>query len=534
MADKRNIAESRRAKHGRWVAAGGAYGNGFRRDAEAGALQAEFAGHDKAALAAEPLVVAVAGRVMLRRVMGKASFVTLQDATGRIQCYLTGDGLGAEAYDATRALWDIGDIVGVHGWLMRTNRGELTVQATQTVLLNKTLKALPEKFHGLTDRETIYRQRYLDLMVNESSRQRFEVRSRIVQEIRTFFVEQGFLEVETPMMHTIPGGALARPFITHHNSLDLELYLRVAPELFLKRLVVGGFERVFEINRNFRNEGISTRHNPEFTMLEFYWAYHDFRDLMDLTEELLRRLCKNVVGAAKLNYQGQDIDFGKDFAVMTLVESIERYTDLTVSQVEDEGALRQFIMEEALRAKLKEEDRPAEFREEDKVSLEDDRGLGKLQMEAFEACVEKRLIQPTFITHYPAEVSPLSRRNDDDPQVTDRFELFVAGRELANGFSELNDPDDQAERFRVQAAREQAGDTEAMRFDQDYVTALEFGLPPAAGEGIGIDRLAMLLTDSPSIRDVLLFPLMRPREHFPERERAQRAGTTARTKPEDD
>ena len=536
MADERNIAASRRAKHSRWVAAGGAYGNGFRRDAEAEALQAEFAGHDKAALTAEPVVVAVAGRVMLRRVMGKASFVTLQDASGRIQCYLTRDGLGAEAYDATRSLWDIGDIVGVRGRLMRTNRGELTVQATQTVLLNKTLKALPEKFHGLTDRETIYRQRYLDLMVNESSRQRFAVRSRIVQEIRAFFVERGFLEVETPMMHTIPGGALARPFITHHNSLDLELYLRVAPELFLKRLVVGGFERVFEINRNFRNEGISTRHNPEFTMLEFYWAYHDYRDLMEMSVELLRRVCTSVTETktACIHYQDQDIDFGKDFAVMTLVESILHYTDLTVSQVEDEGALRQFIIEEALRAKLKEEDKLAELREEDKVSLEDDWGLGKLQMEAFEACIEKRLIQPTFITHYPAEVSPLSRRNDDDPRVTDRFELFVAGRELANGFSELNDPDDQANRFREQAARERAGDQEAMRFDQDYVTALEFGLPPAAGEGIGIDRLAMLLTDSPSIRDVLLFPLMRPREQFPEQESAQRAGTTTHSKPEDD
>ena len=491
MADKRNISENRRAKHGHWVAAGGAYDNRFRRDAQAATLHAEFEGYDKAALAAEPVFKAVAGRVMLRRVMGKASFVTLQDGGGRIQCYLTQDELGAEAYDATKTLWDIGDIVGVRGRLMRTNRGELTLHASETVLLNKTLRALPEKFHGLTDLETRYRQRYLDLVVNESSRRTFEVRSRIVREIRAFFEERDFLEVETPMMHTIPGGALARPFVTHHNSLDLELYLRVAPELFLKRLVVGGIERVFEINRNFRNEGLSTRHSPEFTMLEFYWAYHDFRDLMALTEELLRRICTDVLGTTALHYQGQDLDFGGDFAVMTMTESLLRFTGLGASGVSDESALRSLLSD-------------------GRVAPEDGWGLGKLQMEAFEACVEDRLVQPTFITHYPAEVSPLSRRNDENPHVTDRFELFVAGRELANGFSELNDPDDQAERFREQAARKSAGDTEAMRFDQDYVTALEFGLPPAAGEGVGIDRLVMLLTDSPSIRDVLLFPLMRP------------------------
>ena len=499
MGDGRNIAGNRRAKHGRWLAAGGSYENGFRREAEAASLQAGFAHRDKAALEAEEALTAVAGRVMLRRVMGKASFVTLQDVSGRIQCYLTRDDLGAEAYDAVRSLWDIGDIVGVRGRLMRTNRGELTVRATGAVLLNKTLRPLPEKFHGLADLETRYRQRHLDLIVNEDSRRIFEVRSRVVREVRAFFEERGFLEVETPMMHSIPGGALARPFVTHHNALDLDLYLRVAPELFLKRLVVGGFERVFEINRNFRNEGISTKHNPEFTMLEFYWAYRDYRDLMELTVSLLRGICRSVTGGEVVRYQDRDIDFGRDFETMTLVQSISRHAGLTPSQAEDEAALRALL-------------------KDNKVSVEDGWGLGKLQMEVFEACVEKRLTQPTFVTRYPAEVSPLSRRSDDDPRYTDRFELFVAGREIANGFSELNDPDDQAERFREQASRARAGDREAMRFDADYIEALEYGLPPTAGEGLGIDRLVMLLADAPTIRDVLLFPLLRPRD--PQRGRA--------------
>ena len=509
MGDERNVIESRRAKHRRWLAAGGAYGNAFRREAEAVELQADFAEFDKAALEAEPVSTAVAGRVMLRRVMGKASFVTLQDVSGRIQCYLTRDDLGAEAYDEVKSLWDIGDIVGVRGRLMRTNRGELTVRASEALLLNKTLRALPEKFHGLTDQETRYRQRYVDLIVNEDSRRVFEVRSRVVREIRNFFEERDFLEVETPMMHAIPGGALARPFVTHHNSLDMDLYLRVAPELFLKRLVVGGFERVFEINRNFRNEGLSTRHNPEFTMLEFYWAYRNYRKLMDLTVEMLRQVCVKVIGGTAFRYQGEEIDLGGEFAEMPMVESILRHArpQLGESDVEDEGALRQFLKKARLLSKLRDEDEE----DNDSIEISDDWGLGKLQMEVFEACVEKRLIQPTFITHYPAEVSPLSRRNDADPGVTDRFELFIAGREIANGFSELNDPDDQAGRFREQAARGDTGDHEAMRFDADYITALEYGLPPTAGEGVGIDRLVMLLTDSASIRDVLLFPLLRPR-----------------------
>ncbi len=515
MSDERNVIESRRAKHRRWLAAGGAYANGFRREAEAETLQKVHAGSDKAALEAEPVSTAVAGRVMLRRVMGKASFVTLQDLSGRIQCYLTRDDLGAEAYDEVKSLWDIGDIVGVRGRLMRTNRGELTVRASEALLLNKTLRALPEKFHGLTDQETRYRQRYVDLIVNEDSRRMFEVRSRVVREIRKFFEERDFLEVETPMMHSIPGGALARPFVTHHNSLDMDLYLRVAPELFLKRLVVGGFERVFEINRNFRNEGLSTRHNPEFTMLEFYWAYQDYRALMSLTEEMLRRVRDEVSGKNKVvRYQGEDIDFENDFEKMTLKESLVEHTSLTWEDLKDESALRALLPREGLKEKIQDENQRAADSFEENVNAlirKEHRGIGKLQMEVFEACVEKRLIQPTFITHYPAEVSPLSRRNDADPGVTDRFELFIAGREIANGFSELNDPADQAGRFREQAARGDTGDHEAMRFDADYITALEYGLPPTAGEGVGIDRLVMLLTDSASIRDVLLFPLLRPR-----------------------
>ena len=428
---------------------------------------------------------------MLRRVMGKASFITLEDGGGRIQCYLTRDGLGAEAYQTFRDLWDIGDIAGVRGRLMKTNRGELTVEAQRAVLLNKSLRPLPEKFHGLSDTETRYRQRYLDLIMNGPVRRTFAMRSEIVQDLRAFFVERDFLEVETPMMHVIPGGANAAPFVTHHNALDLPLFLRVAPELFLKRLTVGGFERVFEINRNFRNEGLSARHNPEFTMLEFYWAYRDYRDLMVLTEELLERLAVNATGSAEVGFQGQHLDFGKGFERLTLAESIVRQGILSEAQIDDEDRLRGLLRQR-------------------QAPVEDNWGLGKLQMALFEAEVEDRLMGPTFITEHPAEVSPLSRRNDRNPFVADRFELFICGREIANGFSELNDPDDQADRFRRQAERKNAGDAEAMHFDDDYIRALEYGLPPTAGEGIGVDRLVMLLTDSPSIRDVLLFPLMRP------------------------
>ncbi len=493
MSDDNEIIRVRKDKLSRWRAAGDAYGNRFRREDLAATLHDRCADMDKSALEAAGIRTAVAGRIMLRRVMGKASFITLQDESGQIQCYIRKDDVGEAAYGSFDELWDIGDIVGVRGTLMRTNKGELTVQAEEIVLLNKTIRPLPEKYHGLADQEIKYRQRYLDLIMNEASRDVFRMRSRVVSFIRRFFEERGFMEVETPMMQVIPGGATARPFITHHNALDLQLYLRVAPELFLKRLTVGGFERVFEINRNFRNEGLSTRHNPEFTMLEFYWAYADFEDLIGLTQELLSGLSTEILGSGKVGYQGDELDFSRPAERMTMVEALIRRGGLTEAEVNDPERLR-----ERLRAI--------------NLPVEPDWGLGKLRTEVFEALVEETLIQPTFITHYPAEVSPLSRRNDEDPELADRFVLFIGGREIANGFSELNDPEDQAERFREQARRKSRGDLEAMHFDQDYVTALEYGLPPTAGEGIGIDRLVMLLTDSPSIRDVLLFPLMRPKD----------------------
>lgn len=498
MGEERDSLKTRRLRSDRWRAAGGAFANNFRPDANSRDLRARYGDWSREALAERPTKVAVAGRMMLRRVLGKAGFITLQDGAGRIQCYLTQADLGADAYQELNDLWDIGDIVGVRGQLMRTNQGELTVRAAEAVLLNKCLRPLPEKFHGLADTETRYRQRYLDCIMNEQARAAFALRSRIVQELRGFFLERDFLEVETPMMHLIPGGANAAPFATHHNALDLPLYLRVAPELFLKRLTIGGFERVFEINRNFRNEGLSTKHNPEFTMLEFYWAYRDYRDLMELTEELLEKLERDLFGDEGFSYQGASLRFRKGgFERMTLAESLVRYAAVTEEGVEDEDRLRSLLRKRG-------------------AAVEGAWGLGKLQMEVFEAEVERRLSAPTFITEHPAEVSPLSRRNDANPFVADRFELFVCGREVANGFSELNDPEDQAERFRRQAERKQDGDAEAMHFDQDYITALEHGLPPTAGEGIGVDRLVMLLTDSPSIRDVLLFPLMRPLPAQPE------------------
>ncbi len=491
MSDDRDILANRRAKMEQWLDGGAGYANDFRRQDLAVQLHDRYADADKAELERLQETTAVCGRVMLRRVMGKASFITLQDVSGQIQCYLSKGDLGDEVYGAFTDLWEMGDIVGVRGTLMRTNKGELTVQASEIQLLNKTLQPLPEKFHGVTDQEIRYRRRYVDLIVNEDSRRLFQVRSQIVQSIREFFTARDYLEVETPMMHAIPGGATARPFITHHNALDMPLYLRVAPELFLKRLVVGGFERVFEINRNFRNEGLSTRHNPEFTMLEFYQAFADYRDLIDLTDELLARLCADVVGSPQVVYQGVNLDFSQSPQRMTMAESIHRFTNLAEAEIDDADTLVAHLTAKNLK-------------------VEPHWGLGKLQMEVFEEEVEARLEQPTYITEYPAEVSPLARRSDHNDHVTDRFELFVCGREYANGFSELNDPVDQANRFRAQAALKDTGDDEAMHFDQDYVDALEYGLPPAAGEGIGIDRLVMLLTDSPSIRDVLLFPLMRP------------------------
>jgi lysyl-tRNA synthetase class 2 len=493
MHEDNDIVRHRREKLAVLRRRGNAFPSDYRRDSWARDLQLRFGDFDREELVARAVDVAIAGRIMLRRVMGKASFFTLQDGSGRIQCYLRQEEVGAEAYRDFNELWDIGDIVGVEGRLFKTNKGELTVEARSARLLTKSLRPLPEKFHGLTDTETRYRQRYLDLMMNEGTRQVFRVRAAVTAAIRSFFEARGYLEVETPMMHVVPGGATARPFVTHHNALDMPLYLRVAPELFLKRLVVGGFERVFEINRNFRNEGLSTRHNPEFTMLEFYQAYADYRDLMELSEALLREVCETVLGTTTLDYQGSRIDFGRPIPRTSMLEAITAHTGLTTTEARDADHLREFLSRKNLVA-------------------EPGWGLGALQVTVFEACVEDRLVEPVFITEHPAEVSPLARRSDHDPHVTDRFELFVGGREIANGFSELNDAEDQAERFRRQAERKDTGDPEAMHYDEDYVTALEYGLPPTAGEGLGIDRLVMLLTDSPSIRDVLLFPHMRPRE----------------------
>lgn len=470
-----------------------AFPNDFRRDSLASDLQQEYGEATKEELEAQGIRVKVAGRMMTRRIMGKASFATIQDMSGRIQLYVARDNLPEGFYNSEFKKWDLGDIVGASGVLFKTNTGELSVQVDDVRLLTKALRPLPDKFHGLADQETRYRQRYLDLITNDESRKTFLVRSKVIEYIRRFLTERAFLEVETPMMQTIPGGASARPFSTHHNALDMELFLRIAPELYLKRLVVGGFEKVFEINRNFRNEGLSTRHNPEFTMLEFYWGYADYHDLMDLTEQMLRSVAESVLGSTTFTSQGVEYDFGQPFERMTVLEAILKYMpELTLEQLQSRESAVQVA-------------------EEVGIEVQPGWGLGKIQIEIFEEVAEHKLIQPTFITAYPAEVSPLARRNDDDPFVTDRFEFFAGGRELANGFSELNDAEDQAQRFREQVEAKEAGDDEAMFYDEDYVTALEHGMPPTAGEGIGIDRLVMLLTDSPSIRDVLLFPHMRPK-----------------------
>ena len=442
------------------------------------------------ALEPQGIRVAVAGRMMLKRVMGKACFGTLQDMSGRIQLYVTLDGVGADKLDAFKH-WDLGDIVGAVGTLFKTKTGELSVKASEIRLLAKALRPLPEKFHGMTDQEQRYRQRYVDLITNPASRDVFIKRSQIVQGIREFFVQRGYLEVETPMMHPIPGGAAARPFVTHHNALDMELFLRIAPELYLKKLVVGGLEKVFEINRNFRNEGISTRHNPEFTMLEFYEAYRDYHYLMDLTEELIREVAQKVLGTTSIAYQGTPIDLAKPFDRLTMAQAIHQYNP--------QFPLHELAKPEYLKVALAPFD----------VEVFPTDGVGLLQLKLFEATTESKLAQPTFIIAHPTDVSPLARANDANPAVTDRFELFITGREMANGFSELNDPEDQAARFQAQVNAREAGDEEAMYFDADYLRALEYGLPPTAGEGIGIDRLVMLLTDSPSIRDVILFPQLK-------------------------
>jgi lysyl-tRNA synthetase class 2 len=489
--DENKIVAERRAKLVALRARGQAYPNDFRRDALAGELHAAHDADTTEALEANPIAVSVAGRMVLKRVMGKASFATLQDTTGRLQLYVANDAVGAGLHDEFKH-WDLGDIVGARGTLFKTRTGELSVRVGELRLLAKALRPLPEKFHGMTDQEQKYRQRYVDLITSAESRRIFIARSQIVQAIREFFVARGYLEVETPMMHPIPGGATARPFVTHHNALDTDLYLRIAPELYLKRLVVGGFEKVFEINRNFRNEGISTRHNPEFTMLEFYEAYRDYGYLMDLTEELLREVARKVLGTMTVRYQDATIDLGGRFDRLTMPQAIAKYNP-------------RYPAEELSKAEYLR-DALAPFG----VEVFPTDGLGVLQLKLFEATTEEKLVQPTFIVAYPADVSPLARANDADPAVTDRFELFVTGREIANGFSELNDPEDQAERFRAQVKAKEAGDAEAMHYDADYIRALEYGLPPAAGEGVGIDRLVMLFTDSASIRDVILFPQLKP------------------------
>ncbi|MBL8378829.1 MAG: lysine--tRNA ligase [Burkholderiales bacterium] len=489
--DENQIIAERRAKLAAIRARGGAaFPNDFVRRDHAGLLHTMHGEAEREALAASGIEVSVAGRMMLKRVMGKASFATVQDGSGQIQLYINDQGVGAETH-ADFKHWDLGDIVGAQGTLFKTQKGELSVNVTAVRLLTKALRPLPEKFHGLTDMEARYRQRYLDLISSESSRRTFIVRSQVVTAIRAFMVSRHYLEVETPMMHPIPGGAAAKPFKTHHNALDMELYLRIAPELYLKRLVVGGFERVFEINRNFRNEGISTRHNPEFTMMEFYEAYRDYRYLMDLTETMFREVSEQVLGSTRFTYQGREIDFGAPFDRLTIVAAIRKYApEYGEAQLNDASFLRAWLDKRGALPRGTP-------------------GMGALQLAFFEETAEAQLWNPTFIIDYPAEVSPLARRSDADASITERFELFIAGREIANGFSELNDAEDQEARFDAQVAAKEAGDEEAMFKDRDYIRALEHGLPPTAGEGIGIDRLVMLMTDAPSIRDVILFPQLK-------------------------
>lgn len=488
-----DLIEQRRIKLAEWRKGGKAFPSGFHRDSLAAQLLAQYGETTEPEFEAHPVQVKIAGRMMLRRLMGKASFTHIQDMSGRIQLYIRQEDVTPEVYESFKQ-WDLGDIIGAEGHLFRTKTGELSVKVHRIHLLTKAIRPLPDKFHGLADQETRYRQRYLDLIANEETRQTFIMRSKITDTVRLFLKEHDFLEVETPMMQVLAGGAAAKPFITHHHALDMPLYLRIAPELYLKRLVVGGFERVFEINRNFRNEGLSTQHNPEFTMVEFYQAYADYRDLINLTEALFRRIANDVLGKLAFAYQDTELDFGKPFERLTMKESIFRYNP---------------TLKEADINTLEAAKRTAKQLE---IPVQDSYGLGKIQVEIFEKTVEHQLKQPTFIMEYPAEVSPLARRNDQDPFITDRFELFIAGREIANGFSELNDPEDQAERFHHQMNSKAAGDEEAMPFDADYITALEHGMPPTAGEGIGIDRLVMLFTNAPSIRDVILFPHMRKKD----------------------
>jgi len=494
--DENKLIAERRAKLAAWreqARAAGipAFPNDYRRDVLASLLQAEYG--DKPAEwfdSNPPVRLHVAGRMMFQRIMGKASFAKLQDRTGQIQIFLQRDSLG-EAYEAFKK-YDVGDILAATGTLFKTKTGELSVRVEELRLLTKSLRPLPDKWHGMADVDTRYRQRYVDLIVNEQSRNVFHVRNRVLRYLRDFLDSMDFMEVETPMLQTIPGGAAARPFKTHHNALDMDMYLRIAPELYLKRLVVGGFERVYEINRNFRNEGVSTRHNPEFTMLELYVAYADYNDLIVMVERAMQGLADVCVGSRNITYQGREYDLGKPFKRVSVIEAVaENLSGFDMSRARDVAYLRGLC-------------------EQHGIAFKPGDGAGKLQIELFEKFAEHTFMDPTFVHAYPAEVSPLARANDQDPFLTDRFEFFVAGREIANGFSELNDAEDQAARFRAQVERKEAGDDEAMYYDADYVRALEYGMPPTAGLGVGIDRLVMFFTDAPSIRDVLLFPHMRP------------------------
>jgi lysyl-tRNA synthetase class 2 len=492
--DTNALIEERRSKLNTLRQAGvPAFPNDFQPADTAAALLAAHDEKEKEALEAEGTQACVAGRMMLKRVMGKASFATIQDSSGRIQLYITNDGVGDTVHDAFKH-WDLGDIVAAEGTLFKTKTGELSIKCTSLRMLSKSLRPLPDKFHGIEDVELRYRQRYVDLIVTPESKARFAARSKAVSSIRNFMVSHQFLEVETPMLHPIPGGAAAKPFVTHHNALDQQMFLRIAPELYLKRLVVGGFERVFEINRNFRNEGVSVRHNPEFTMMEFYAAYWNYRDLMDYTEALIRQAAIDAQGTAVLMYQGRTLDLSQPFQRLTITQAIQKYAPhYSPAQLQDEA----FLRSECKRLGEKPEPR---------------HGLGSLQLMLFEATAEEQLWEPTFICDYPVETSPLARASDSQPGITERFELFMTGKEIANGFSELNDPEDQAARFLAQVQQKEAGDDEAMYYDADYIRALEYGMPPTGGCGIGIDRLVMLLTDAPSIRDVILFPALRREE----------------------
>ena len=492
--DENHVVSERREKLAQLRRAGNPFPNDHVPQDRAAALIAVAEGKDRDALAAAPITVSVAGRMVLKRVQGKASFATLQDATGRLQIWINDEGVGSEQHEAFKH-WDLGDIVAAQGVLFRTMKGELSVRVSGLRLLVKSLRPLPDKFHGLADQEQRYRQRYVDLIANDTARNTFVARSKAVSAIRQFMTSHGFLEVETPMLQAIPGGAAAKPFITHHNALDQQMFLRIAPELYLKRLIVGGFERVFEINRNFRNEGISPRHNPEFTMMEFYAAWTDYRWIMDFTEQVIRDAALAASGSTTLNYQGRELHLGEPFARLTIVQAILAHApDYVAAQLDDPAWLRAEL------ARLGANLNDPKLRQA---------GVGALQLALFEETAEAQLWQPTFIIDYPVEVSPLARASDDRPGITERFELFMTGREIANGFSELNDPEDQAARFRAQVEAKDAGDEEAMFYDADYIRALEHGMPPTGGCGIGIDRLIMLLTDSPSIRDVILFPALK-------------------------